>query len=81
MESVNLSLEKDQEIFLKVTVKKGAVCRFSYSKDDVRYEAIGEKFKATQGRWIGAKVGIFCINPTNEKSAGYADFDWVRITK
>jgi beta-xylosidase len=78
--NVKLTVEKDAEVYLKVSVNKGAVCSFSCSKDGVNFESIGEQFQAVAGRWIGAKVGIFCINKA-EHSKGYADFDWVRVGK
>lgn len=79
IERVNLTSNK--EIYLKVKVDRGALCSFSYSIDGQNYKAIGETFKAVQGRWIGAKVGVFCVNTANENSTGYADFDWVRLSK
>ncbi|MBN1561139.1 glycoside hydrolase 43 family protein [candidate division KSB1 bacterium] len=63
---------------LRVQVDEGAVCRFSYSIDDRDYRPIGSEFKATPGVWIGAKVGLFAINPDMSESQGYADFDWFR---
>lgn len=81
IEDVNVFLEENEEIYLKAEFKNGAVCNFSYSKDGRSYKAIGEQFKATPGRWIGAKVGIFCLNLEDENSEGFADFDWVRISK
>jgi hypothetical protein len=35
--------------------------------------------KATPGVWIGAKVGLFSVNPNIEASDGYTDFDWFRL--
>jgi hypothetical protein len=29
--------------------------------------------------WIGAKVGLFCVNPNMAGPGGYADFDAVRF--
>jgi beta-xylosidase len=66
-------------IYLRVKVSSGAVCRFSYSLDEKRFLPIGEPFTARQGRWIGAKVGIFSLGPEQTREMGYADFDWFRI--
>ena len=41
---------------------------------------VGEPFTARQGKWIGAKVGVFCVTP-NEGNRGWADVDWFRMTK
>ncbi len=66
-------------VYFKVSVEDNAVCRFYYSQDGKEYSHLGTEFKAKKGRWIGAKIGIFCINPNMEKSSGFSDFDWFRI--
>ena len=65
--------------YLKVDVDSTAQCIFSYSQDAKTYHKIGLPFKAKKGRWIGAKVGLFYVNPNVLTSQGYADFDWVRV--
>ncbi len=66
-------------IYLRVQVKNGGFCTFSYSADGTDYTVIGEVFKARQGKWIGAKVGIFNLSPLKTGTRGYADYDWFRI--
>jgi beta-xylosidase len=66
------------KIDLRITVAKGAVCTFSYSKDGVTFTTIGEPFIARAGKWIGAKVGLFCLSDS-ASSGSYADFDWFRF--
>lgn len=66
-------------VYLRVKVMKGAKCRFSYSMDGKQFIETGEAFQAETGRWIGAKLGIFCSRETQTNDAGYADFDWFRI--
>ncbi len=70
---------KDKTIYSRVTVRKGAKCQFSYSTDGRKFESIKEDFQAEAGRWIGAKVGIFCTRVTQINDSGYADFDWFRV--
>ena len=65
---------------LRVSVRQGALCQFSYSQDGETFEPIGHEFQAREGRWIGAKVGLFCINPNRETSHGWADFDWFHFS-
>jgi len=65
--------------FLRVIVEKGGECRFSYSLDGTSFEPVGDVFQAVKGVWIGAKVGIFSLNPNIIKSNGYSDFDWFRV--
>ncbi|MGL4519801.1 MAG: glycoside hydrolase family 43 protein [Phocaeicola sp.] len=57
-------------------------CEFSYSTDGKRFQKLGETFQAREGKWIGAKVGLFCTRPaivTND--GGWSDVDWFRIEK
>lgn len=68
-------------IYFRVRIDKGAVCTFSYSTDGENFKNVPEKFTAQPGRWIGAKVGIFCTEKDFTNDCGYADFDWVRIDK
>jgi beta-xylosidase len=56
-----------------------ATCTFSYSADGKRFTAFGESFKAREGLWIGAKIGLFCTRPQFINDAGYADVDWFRV--
>ena len=58
-----------------------AECRFSYSLDGNTYTLIGEAFFAKPDKWIGAKLGLFCLSPSDSKNGGYADVDWFRIGK
>ncbi|MGD9590468.1 MAG: glycoside hydrolase 43 family protein [Pyrinomonadaceae bacterium] len=70
-----------REFFLKVTVGKNAVCRFSFSTDGTRFTEIGEPFRAREGRWIGAKVGFVFTRPGVFNDSGTADIDWIRFEK
>lgn len=66
-------------LYLRVRVGEDALCNFSYSVDGKSFAPIGESFSARQGRWIGAKIGIFAIGSGDASEMGYADFDWFRI--
>jgi beta-xylosidase len=58
------------------------LCHFSYSLDGKKYQPLGSAFQAKEGKWIGAKMGVFCTRPpivTND--GGWADVDWFRVTK
>lgn len=57
-------------------------CEFSYSPDGKKYTPLGTAFKVREGKWIGAKVGMFCTRPAMViNDGGWADVDWFRITK
>ena len=68
-------------VYLKVTVTKNARCSFSYSEDGIGYKPITMPFNAKPGKWIGAKVGLFCTAKAKANGNGYADIDWFRIDK
>ena len=58
------------------------LCQFSYSLDGKKFRPLGETFQAREGKWIGAKVGMFCTRPAiRANDGGWADVDWFRITK
>ena len=65
--------------FLKVSVSEKGICKFSYSTDGKEFVSLGTDFIAKPGVWIGAKVGLFCLNPNMQISKGFADFEWFRI--
>jgi beta-xylosidase len=58
-----------------------AYCTFSYSEDGKKFTAIGKEFEAREGKWIGAKVGVFCERPRHLNDSGYMDVDWFRVEK
>lgn len=70
----------EREIYIRVHVDKGAYCRFSYSLDGKKFTEAGTLFKARQGKWIGAKVGMFSVTP-HGKERGWMDVDWFRVEK
>lgn len=65
--------------YLRLTVASNALCNFSYSFDGKTFLPIGESFTARQGKWIGAKIGIFAVGSDAASEMGYADFDWFRV--
>ena len=70
----------ERKIYIRVRVGKEAYCRFSYSLDGKKFTEAGTLFKARQGKWIGAKVGMFSVTP-HGKERGWVDVDWFRVEK
>ncbi|TGE23437.1 glycoside hydrolase family 43 protein [Hymenobacter metallicola] len=68
-----------QPVYLRVAVTAGAKCQFSYSLDGQTFQPVGASFQAREGRWIGAKVGLFCTRAGKTNDAGSADVDWFRV--
>jgi beta-xylosidase len=71
--------QANQPMYLRVAVKPGAKCQFSYSYDGQNFQPLGTEFQAREGKWIGAKVGLFCSRTAKFNDAGNADFDWFHI--
>lgn len=93
-ETVQFNLPvKTNTVYLRVELKQTrsmnkekisqpkANCTFSYSLDGIKFTELNIPFAAWEGKWIGAKVGIFCQRPKPLNDSGYADFDWFRIEK
>ena len=70
---------KGNDFYLKVTVQKGGAYQFAYSPNGTSYTVIEKKFTAKPGRWVGAKVGMFCTRTNITNDAGYVDVDWFRV--
>jgi hypothetical protein len=66
-------------IVLRVVVDTGAVCLFSSSEDGILFKTLGQNFSAREGKWIGAKVGLFALASVKGNKYGYVDCDWFRI--
>lgn len=70
--------EKDypyNSVYLQVCLNETGYYYFSYSFDGRQFTKLGHTFKAKKGHWVGAKIGLFCVNQVNCDSNGYADFD------
>jgi len=67
--------------YLRMKVEEGGLCIFSYSVDGKKYEKIGEPFQSKQGKWIGAKTGLFIMNNKENSARSWVDVDWFRVEK
>ncbi|HEX8249839.1 MAG TPA: family 43 glycosylhydrolase, partial [Pyrinomonadaceae bacterium] len=72
-------LLNEKTFYLRVKVAKGAMCSFSFSADGKNFTSVGVPFKAREGKWIGARVGLFFTRNGKFNDAGSADVDWFRI--
>lgn len=68
-------------LYFKVEVNDGAICQFYFSTDGKTYFKAGNPFYATEGRWIGSKVGFVALREGVINDAGYVDVDWFRIER
>lgn len=67
------------DVYLRVIVKKGGICHWSYSLDGKAFTSVGEAFSAKPGKWIGATLGLYAARKQTINDSGYADIDWFRI--
>jgi beta-xylosidase len=67
------------KVYVKTVVDALGICRFEYSSDGEIYTALTESFQALPGKWIGAKVGLFCNSTALTNDAGYVNVDWFRV--
>lgn len=73
---------KSRKVYLRISVVSmlgDVICNFSYSFDGKRFRWMDDIFVAKPGKWIGAKVGLFALGPTNASTRGHADYDWFRF--
>ena len=84
---------KECVVYFKVEVKsvervgdvQSAECTFSYSTDGnrwskIQFEGRDYKFQARPGRWIGAKVGLYCNRHHSKNDSGWMEVDWFKIS-
>jgi beta-xylosidase len=76
---INIDKVKQSDIYFRITMYKGGLCSFGYSYDGKSFTKAGDDFQAVQGRWIGAKVGLFSTGSQKSNDCGYADVDWFRV--
>lgn len=66
-------------IYLRIKIKSGAICEFSFSEDGKNFSNAGNSFTAKPGKWVGARIGMFFSRKNNTNDAGFADIDWFRV--
>jgi Beta xylosidase C-terminal Concanavalin A-like domain len=66
-------------VTLRVEVQDGGACVFSFAGDGGIFTRVDNVFQARSGEWIGARLGLYCLNP-NEGLCGHADFDFFRFS-
>lgn len=77
-----IELVENPTIYFRVKVTEPkANCLFSYSIDGLNFKPIDKTFTAKAGKWVGAKMGLFCIAEAGSKVGGFADIDWFRVTE
>lgn len=79
-EQVNEQVSVSSEtIWLRSKVSEGGIVKFTYSTNGKLFKNISTAFKAKEGKWIGAKMGLYAIRGQETGIGGYADYDWFRV--
>lgn len=78
-EGGELLVVDEESLILQVRVGEGGVCRFGVIRDGGGFHQIGPAFTARPGKWIGAKVGLFCVSTDPSSNGGHADFEYCRF--
>jgi beta-xylosidase len=86
--------DRADALHVRVAIEEGARCTFSYSVDGTEFKAADAlPFQATEGHWVGAKVGLFAVGAGQGGGAasvgsdsasgrtGYVDADWFRVSR
>jgi hypothetical protein len=73
-----LAVAKAGPVDLRVDVADGGDCTFSYAAPGRPWRNAGIRFRAKEGVWIGAKVGLFSVT-TDPRATGHADFECFRF--
>ena len=64
---------------LRVRVESGGRCTFGFGLKGEPIVPVGDSFQAVPGKWIGAKIGLFCRTLGDATTDAYADVDYFRF--
>ncbi|MDS0300141.1 glycoside hydrolase 43 family protein [Halogeometricum sp. S1BR25-6] len=75
---------QQSSVRLRASVEAGGRVEFAYATDESEseFESIGAPFQAQQGRWIGAKIGLFAVQSVDidaPAERGYLDVEYFRV--
>ncbi|HMK25499.1 MAG TPA: glycoside hydrolase 43 family protein [Chitinophagaceae bacterium] len=65
--------------YLQIRMEKGGICHFGFSENGEKFTMFDKSFTAKTGKWVGAKLGMFCLRNKVTNDAGFTDIDWFRI--
>ena len=67
-------------IQIRCSMQSGGLCTFFWRiGDDEEWTELKGDFQAVEGRWIGAKMGLFVEIENSIGEQGWIDFDYFRI--
>jgi beta-xylosidase len=78
--TADYGLIKNKIVYLQVKVLSAARCEFGFSDDEGKhFTMVGQILDAKPGKWVGAKVGLFCTRTVKTNDSGFVDVDWFRV--
>ncbi len=79
-EKVNAKEEtQSSNLWLRLKLQKGGKVNYFYSTDGEKFTGIGESFTAREGKWVGAKTGLYAKRSGIIGLGGYSLIDWFRV--
>lgn len=78
-EEIILDTLSNGPVLLRADISPGGLVRFGFSVDGKSFIYYSKPFMAKEGKWKGAKVGIFCSRQEDTNDSGWADFDFFRV--
>jgi beta-xylosidase len=48
-------------LYLRMSMAAGGLATFAYSTDNTTFQTVGQPFKVSKGRWVGAQIGLFSV--------------------
>lgn len=72
---------RQNKVKFQVAVHDGGRCDFRMIDDRGVTQTLREGFQAREGKWIGAKIGIYCMAAKKSTAISHADFDYFRFAR
>lgn len=78
---IDTHLISGHTFYLQIKMLKDGICYFGFGENENNIIQVSKSFTAKQGKWVGAKLGMFCNRKNITNDAGYVDVDWFKIEK
>lgn len=69
------------DLWMRVKVNPAGDCVFSYSLNGEKFETVDVPFVAREGKWVGARIGFFSVQPFSAPDRGWIDIDRIEFVK
>ncbi len=70
---------KQDSIQMRIRILPNEQAFFGFSLDGIHFQEIETAFQMKPGKWVGARIGFFCLRRKRLNDAGSGDIDWVTI--